>query len=240
MELRTRRHRGILLFFDACCLQMVCLIYQILHKCKCLVCTTTHVSSVPWTLGWFCLSKLWQHWESTKGLDFVPFICPVWKIASKTEDPRQLLKWYCCDWFLTWWNPTTKDAQRHTTNAIHNSKVYFNGLANQPFFLNHKSLQQFLFGRICFWKNVFCWAVMVSCCWLANSWWFSVVCFALFCAFVFWCFIVCCDYSVLVRFECHFVAELEITASFKRPTRHSRGAGILAYRTIQYSYPSQN
>lgn len=34
-------------FLDACCVQMVCLIYQILHKCKCLVCTTTHVSSVP-------------------------------------------------------------------------------------------------------------------------------------------------------------------------------------------------
>lgn len=97
-------------FFDACCLQMVCLIYQILQKCKCLVCTTTHVSSVPWTLGWFCPSRLWQHWENTKGLDFVPFICPVWKIASKTADPRQLLKWYCCIWFLAWWNPTTKHA----------------------------------------------------------------------------------------------------------------------------------
>ena len=62
------------------------------------------------------------------------------------------------------------------------------------------------------------------------------------------CFVLLCfgvlSFVVTIQFwsdlSVIFFSELEITASLKRPTRHSRGAGILAYRTIQYSYPSQN
>lgn len=126
---------------------------------------------------------------------------------------------------------------RHTSLPFKTPKC----ISMEPFLLNHKK-----FAAVSFWTHLF-----FKRMFLAELLWFLVVDWPIVgwsVLYVLRCFVLLCfgvlSFVVTIQFWSDlsesFFAELEITASFKRPTRHSRGAEILAYRTIQYSYPSQN
>ena len=236
MKLRTRRHRGILLLFDSCCLQMVCLIYQILHKCKWLVCTF-HLFHELLILSIKIMAALGKHQRIGLRSIHLP------SLENSVKLPTQDISL----------NGTVSIGFLHggiqPRNMPKNIQVRHSELHSvfQWTCQSTLSLESQQFAAVSFWTHLF-----LEECFLTELLWFlvvdwpivggSVVQCCTFCVVLCFCVLVFNLLLWLLSFGqiwVSFVSELEITSNFKRPTRHSRGAGILAYRTMQYSYPSQ-